>query len=250
MVLSATALNKPEIIDRALGYPYDIRDSSFTLHRGRAVAFEPMATADRRPVIAIGSNRAPQQLKRKFGDNETVPVQHGRLYDHDVVHSAHLSSYGAVPATLRHVTSTEVHVAIAWLTSMQLEIMHKTELPHGNYEYIELRNIRLETEHGETVSSAFVYQSTRGHLADADGAPFALAEVRASRRRLRAISQRQALEHARAIAAPHRELHDFIHITATNRDERHRHIEVLRRAGAAPAHWPHARTVIVGYKSS
>ena len=61
-------MNKPEIVARALGYPYDIRDSSFTLHNGNTVAFDPAATADRDPVIAVGSNRAPQQLKRKFGD--------------------------------------------------------------------------------------------------------------------------------------------------------------------------------------
>ena len=250
MASSATALNKPEIVARALGYPYDIRDHSFTLHNGEVSAFDPAATASRHPVIAVGSNRAPQQLKRKFGGREMVPVQHAKLHDHDVVHSAHLSTYGAVPATLRHVEATTVYVGITWLTTVQLAVMHNTELPNGNYDYVQMRGIQLETEHGAALTEAFVYQSTRGHLASEDGAALALAEVSADGRQLAELSQQQALEHARRIVAPHRELHDFIHTTATDRSERRGHISILRERSAEPAHWPHVKVIAAGYESS
>ena len=243
-------MNKPEIIDRALGYPYDIRDSSFILHKGRTVGFDPAATADRHPVIAAGSNRAPQQLKRKFGDNETIPVEHARLHDHDVVHSAHLSTYGAVPATLRHVASTAVHVGITWLTSAQLDVMHLSELPNGNYDFVQLTNIRLETEQGETLAEVFSYQSRRGHLAGPADEALALAEVKADGRRLSAFTQRQALDHARCMVAADHNLHAFVHSTVADHDKRRARIRALQQSSVDPAHWPHVEIIAPGYENS
>ncbi len=230
-------MNKPEIIARALGYPYDIRDHSFTLRNGKVADFDPADTAGRHPVIAVGSNRAPQQLKRKFGDAQTIPVQHARLDEHDVVYSAHVSAYGSVPATLRHVTGTAVDVGITWLTDAQLHIMHETELPNGNYDYVLMRGIALTTE-GTTPTEAFVYQSKRGHLRSTEGTALALTTVRARQRRLPALSQTEAIEHVRAVSAPDIELAAFIHATATDQAARRRHIRTVQQTSLSPAHWP------------
>ncbi len=215
-------------------------------------AFDPSATTGRHPVLAVGSNRAPQQLARKFSNTHeaTLPVQSSWLWEHDVVYSAHLSTYGAVPAALRHVAGTLVQVAVTWLTDEQLAAMHKTELPNGNYDYVQMSGIRLETEHGETLTTAHAYLSRRGHLAADDGQAMALAEIDASGRRLRALTQRQALDHVRTAVAPHQDLDDFVHNAVTNGGERRRHTDILQRNSAAPANWPSTETIAPGYEKS
>ena len=209
-------------------------------------AFDPISTAGRHPVLAVGSNRAPQQLARKFSGKSgtTLPVQSGRLWEHDVVYSAHLSAYGAIPATLRHVPATVVQVAVTWLTDEQLTRMHETELPNGNYDYVQMKGIRLETEHGETLTTAYAYQSRRGHLAAIDSQALALAEIDASGRGLNALTQRQALDHARSALAPDEHLEAFIMATVTDHVRRRRHIGVLKELAVAPRTWPEVPIVL------
>lgn len=247
-------MNRPrtEILRRALGYPYDIRAHSFTLRQGRVEVFDAGTTAGRHPIIAVGSNRAPHQLARKFRDTPetTLPVQSGRLWQHDVVYSAHLSTYGAVPATLRHVPATVVQVAVTWLTDEQLARMHETELPNGNYDFVQMNRIRLETEQGETLTTAYAYCSSRGHLAAISGQALALSEIDASGRCLRALTQRQALDHVRTAIAPDRDLDDFVFNTVMNGVERRRYIEILQRSSTDAAHWPHTKIVAPGYEKS
>ena len=54
------------------------------------------------PILAAGSNASPQQLLRKFGDAQglAIPVVHGQIGGYSSVYSAHLTRYGALPATL------------------------------------------------------------------------------------------------------------------------------------------------------
>lgn len=58
--------------------------------------------ARRTPVLAYGANAAPERLRRKFAPYgpAVIPVLRARLHDFDIVHAAHVSSYGAIPATL------------------------------------------------------------------------------------------------------------------------------------------------------
>ena len=56
----------------------------------------------RTPVLAYGSNAAPEVLSRKLAlSDQPVLVVPARLREFDVVYSAHISPYGAVPATLQ-----------------------------------------------------------------------------------------------------------------------------------------------------
>ena len=227
------------ILARALAYPYDIPASSFTLRRGRTTRFDPAACAGRTPVLAVGSNRSPQQLRRKFGaTDEALPVQRARLWDHDAVYSAHLTTYGAVPATLRHIAGTVVDIAVTWLSQGQLDRMHETELPHGNYDYVRLDSLRVELDGGGTVTGVFAYRSRRGHLASAAGQAIALAAIAAANRKLQAMSQPAALDHARAALAPDDHLRDFVRTTVTDHAQRRRYIGVLQEQAVAPHHWP------------
>ena len=75
------------VLQRAAGYPYDITQTSFTFVDGEAAPFDPALTRGRYPVIGYGSNQSPQRLRQKYGAiHLPIPVQRGRLADHDVVH--------------------------------------------------------------------------------------------------------------------------------------------------------------------
>ncbi len=203
-------------LQRAAGYPYNITADSFTFVDGGAAPFDAALTKGRHPVIGYGSNQSPQRLRQKYGTTHApIPVQRGRLADHDVVYSAHFSSYGSLPAALRHVDGTVVSVAVNWLDDEQLAAMHPTEW--DNYHYVRLTGISLRLNEGEVLREAYAYLSFRGHVAH-EGEPIALAEVAAANRRHTALSQIEALTLMRDRLAPGVELAAFVrdHIADAN----------------------------------
>lgn len=158
----------PEIIDilkRARDYPYDSPRSSYLYTINGIEEFQANQTENRTPVLAFGSNKAPSQLKRKFGyhQDNLIPVEMARLHDFDVVFAAHVTSYGAIPAMLQHCPGVIVDIAITWLTDDQLMIMHKSELYAGNYSFAQLENLTIEREHGPSFGTAYAYIGERGH---------------------------------------------------------------------------------------
>ncbi|MHA1563781.1 MAG: hypothetical protein ACTSX7_00590 [Alphaproteobacteria bacterium] len=211
---------------RALGYPYEMPADSYTLRGDDVVTFAAEHIVGRTAVLAYGSNRAPEQLVRKFGGPDTVlPVQRAWLADHDVVYSAHLTAYGSVPAALRPHRGCRVAVAVTWLDGPQLAVMHETEVGAENYTY-EALDVVLALEGGEPLDEVFGYAGTRGHL-ESDGDAIALAEIAAQGRGLPALGQRQALILVRDRLAPEMTLEDFIEETISNRDLRRRRIAAL-----------------------
>jgi hypothetical protein len=166
-------------IARALGYPYPAPTGDFIWRDGEARAFDAGdSLVDRMPVLAVGSNRAPEQLRRKFGDNAIVPVTVARLRDHDVVYSAHIASYGSIPATLAASVGTVVTVSLTWLTPPQLHRMHETEAVGVNYDYGVAETLSIDLGNGRPVVPIGCYLGRRGALA-LNGAPVALTEVQA-----------------------------------------------------------------------
>ena len=187
--------NNPAIA-RALGYPYPAPTGDFVFRGGNVEALdENIPLTDRIPVLAVGSNRAPEQLLRKFGDNALVPVTVARLMDHDVVYSAHMASYGSIPATLAPSPGTRVAVSLTWLTPEQLERMHETEAIGVNYDYGVARNLEIETGAGRPKVPVGCYLGRRGAHAP-DGAPVALAEVEAAGRVFGSATQSEMLSRA------------------------------------------------------
>src|SRR3546814_316066 len=120
----------------AKGYPYAAPAGSYLYRDGASKPLEgsldPDLMAGRVPVIAHGSNRAPEQLHRKFGHlagaASAIPVTRTWLGDHDVVYSAHVTRYGSLSATLHRAPGTRVQVYVTWLTEAQLPRMHETEI--------------------------------------------------------------------------------------------------------------------------
>lgn len=154
----------------AKGYPYAAPAGSYLYRDGasRALsgALDPDLTAGRVPVIAHGSNRAPEQLHRKFGHLEgaasEIPVTRAWLADHDVVYSAHMTRYGSISATLHEAPGTRVQVYVTWLTEAQLPRMHETEIGAGNYGYGRMSGLDLAVEGGPRLTAAFAYLSVHG----------------------------------------------------------------------------------------
>lgn len=171
---------------RAFGYPYAAPRQSWQFHDGRVEEFDPDRRAGRTPVLAIGSNRAPEQLARKYADlpGTLIPVERVFLRDFDVVYAATLARYGAVPAMLQHVPGCRVEVMLTWLTEAQLARMHATELGAANYSFARLDQVHLETETGEVRTNAFCYVGARGAFGDDAAEAYALEAVPAEGRRL------------------------------------------------------------------
>ncbi len=197
---------------RARDYPYPLPSRSYHWRGGAVFDFDPALTAGRTPVLAVGSNQAPAQLTRKFGLDPAaeIPVQRCQLRDFDTVYSAHIASYGAVPAMLQTAPGVTVPLFVNWLSDAQLPVMHATELSSNNYHFGRLDNIHMTLEEGGgALPSVHAYISRRGHVM-VDGDAVALAVVPATGRKRPAKTTAQMLEGAHARLAPDHGLDAFI----------------------------------------
>ncbi|HCP00968.1 MAG TPA: hypothetical protein DIT35_05700 [Rhodospirillaceae bacterium] len=225
------------VLARAVGYPYDITTYSFTLIDGVAAPFDPNHRRDRRPVIGYGSNQSPIRLRQKYGtEHAPIPVQRAWLADHDVVYSAHFASYGSLPAALRHVPGTRVAVAVNWLSDVELEVMHPTEV--DNYHFARLDDLTLELDGGEAIDVAWAYLSFRGHVGE-DTTPFALTEVAAENRQLTELSQLEVLTLMRNRLAPDDALDVFVRAHIDDQEIRATRARALEAAAVPVAHAIH-----------
>ena len=184
--------------------------SAGTLLRQRGLA-APAPLSQRTPVLAYGANAAPERLQRKFTPfgPATFPVLQARLHGFDVVHAAHISSYGAVPATIAPSPGTVCDIAITWLDDRQLARMHETEFRRHTYLFGPLCNIRLEPDLLPPMETVNTYVGGYGHIAP-EGAPLALAAIPAEGRRFRTCSQTEALQAIQTMLGVPGPLDDFI----------------------------------------
>lgn len=182
-------------------YPYSIPDHSFVMLNGAAAQWTSNSDVDlsnRRPVLAVGSNQSPDQLARKFvGDHwGSIPVSRAVVHDYDAVYSPHVSAYGAIPATLHPSPGTATTLFINWLTPEQEVRMHVTEISAANYGFGTLEAVDILADRGPDLSAVYLYAGTRGAL-NREGNPIPLAEVPATDRRWRAMTQMEVQAYAR-----------------------------------------------------
>jgi hypothetical protein len=116
-------------------YPFDLPEEGYVLHAGNVCHSSSLDLDGREPVLAIGSNGAPERLLAKFGSDTTIPVTPQCITDWAIVYSAHVSRYGAVPATMHPVKGASSQVFVTWLTDDQRARMDETEGLGRNYSH-------------------------------------------------------------------------------------------------------------------
>lgn len=203
------------VLAHALGYPWERPGRSYRLSDAGVEPLEEMSPAERdeaiaehsagdegrRPLLAIGSNGAPEVLRRKFAHfpgaaDRSLLALTGRLREFDVGYAAQPAIYGSLPATLFPSPGTAVAATVLWVTPAQF-----TQLAWSELSY---RLGRLETrfevdEGGATFDEVLVFISRFGSFR-VEGEPVALAAVPAEGRTARALTQEQALDAAAALA--------------------------------------------------
>ena len=180
--------------ERASLYPYMAPEGSYLLAKGRLfqlnqrdleegnlVQAEPLLVG-RTPVLAVGSNAllsiAPQVWLRS---NRT---RHSAwLHDCDVVHTALVSYYGAIPCTAFPSLGTITELKVVWLDEDQLLHMHKTEGIGVAYDYVEMQGVEHQLE--VPVGPVFGYAARAGVLAWEDTKPAGLAAISAQARQFK-----------------------------------------------------------------
>lgn len=202
-----------EVLALALGYPWERPPGSYLLSGGRVEPLETMGLAERDraierfssarsgrlPVLAIGSNAAPEALERKFAhfpeeEDRAVLALTGRLHDFDVGVAAQPALYGAMPATLFPSAGTAACTTVLWVTPTQFTQLTWSEL---SYRLGRLRT-RFEVEDGGAGFDEILLFVSRFGALCLDGEPVALAAIPAEGRTAAALTQEQMLD---AVAA-------------------------------------------------
>lgn len=181
--------------------PFDLPDGSYLFRDGRIEPIRAVGSG-RTPVLALGANGAPSQLARKFpGRGATIPVTRAMLHDHAVVYSAHLASYGALPATLAHHPGSIAWVFVTWLDEAQLRRMHASEGVGETYDLARLPDAAVEDELMGRLGDVAGYVSRAGALLHGHQ-PIRLAEIPTIGCPLPALTQRAALRWVQRRLAP------------------------------------------------
>jgi len=185
------------ILARALTYPYATPERSYLYRDGTAAELpEDFDLRGRTPLLSYGANAAPEALALKLASRPglSLPVMRSELQDFDVVYSAHVSPYGAVPATLLESPGTVAPVFVIHPTAEQRALLAAGEL---NYDLVQIGGIPA-------------FRSKHGPLS-LDGSPMALAAVRSRDRTLPELDEPAVLERVRAQVAPELGLEEFVH---------------------------------------
>lgn len=179
-------------LERALDYPYDAPDQAYLIKNGRVLDLDPAYDfVGRVAVLSVGSNRAPVQLNRKFGDATELPVTPVRVHDCDVVHVANLAPYGAVPCSAFPCQGTHIDLNIAWLTPAQLLVMHQTESVGFAYDWVEWDLACIEHQFDGPLDRLFGYAALAGAFSDGGEGPFGLQRIIAKNRQFVTKTQLQ-----------------------------------------------------------
>lgn len=221
-------MNTAALLARVRDYPY--------LPAGEAFALGPEPPADAPEIVAYGANADPAMLAAKLGAGAAVRGRPAHLADHDVAFSAHVSPYGAIPATLVPSPGTSVAVHVLRLAPADIERLDSTE---PNYVRETLGEIAGSPAFGSHVGrlghprSMEGYRSRHGALL-LDGAPVALAAVPVAGRTLPALTQEALQERLRGYIDPGADLDEFVLAGACDPAVRARRTAWLsRRSGLA-----------------
>ena len=124
---------------------------------------------DRTPVLAIGSNACPAQLRHKmteFGIDSPVPMVKVRVTGVDIGVSAHVSRVGYVSASPVNSSGVVRELFVTWFDARQLAVVDASE---GAYDRAWLTGPEFRftsSDSGELLPGAYVYVNRYGVLRD------------------------------------------------------------------------------------
>jgi hypothetical protein len=201
-----------ELVRRALAYPYDPPAGSFVQLGDRTLPVPPgeIDVEGRRALLAYGANASPEALTRKLATlpPEPIPVLRVSLRGWDVVYSAHVTRYGAVPAAIVPSPGTVASVHLVFPNEAQMETLAATE--GQNYRLGRLADFTAELGiGGEGPAEVDAFTSVHGPLL-LDGSPVALAAIPARDRVFPAMAMPVLLDRVRAAIHPELNLTEFV----------------------------------------
>lgn len=187
--IQITALEDDE---RANDYPYEAPPHSYLMDGdsyAEVAGFTKAELEGRVAVLSVGSNRAPQQLLRKFAGKARLCVTRAVVKNCDIIHSACFSYYGAVPCSAHPCEGTDIMLNAVWLTADQLQIMHDTEAVGIAYDYCRWDEGAVEILDAPPPEAVYGYATRLGSLLDGEGHPFGLSALPAIGRQFTPLSQ-------------------------------------------------------------
>jgi hypothetical protein len=159
--------------DHPLTYPGAWPADSGLLHGDRMFPLERLVYDDRVPLLAVGSNACPGQLRHKmaeFGIDSPVPMVRSRVSGLDVGISAHVSRLGYVSASPVRSPQALRELFVIWLDRRQLDAVDASE-PHFRRAWLPAPGVRIELPDGRALTGAYAYVHRHGVLHDGAGAP-------------------------------------------------------------------------------
>ncbi|MDF3299330.1 hypothetical protein [Streptomyces tropicalis] len=165
--------------EHPLLYPGVWPEESGVLVGDRMLPLGDFPLAGRHPLLAVGSNGCPGQLRHKLAESgiaAPLPMVRSRVTGVDVGVSAHVSRMGYVSASPFRAPTTVRELFVLWLDARQLAAVDASEgvpVPTGNYERVWLpgSDVRVEPEGGRALSGVSVYVNRHGVLHSGSGAP-------------------------------------------------------------------------------
>lgn len=165
--------------DHPLLYPGVWPSDSGLLDGGRLLPLDRLVHDDRVPVLAVGSNASPGQLRHKmdeFGIDSPIPMVKAQVTGIEVGVSAHVSRMGYVSASPVDAPGRVRELFVTWLDARQLAVIDASEgVPsaNGNYgrAWLPAPDVRIELADGTALPGAFAYVNRHGVLHGGTGAP-------------------------------------------------------------------------------
>ncbi|MER6027227.1 hypothetical protein [Streptomyces sp. NPDC001851] len=165
--------------DHPLSYPGAWPADSGVLHGDRMLPLEHLVYDDRVPVLAVGSNACPGQLRHKmaeFGIGSPLPMVRTRVTGLDVGVSAHVSRLGYVSASPVRSPRCLRELFVIWPDLRQLEVIDASEgvpLRDGNFRraWLPAPDVRIELPDGSVLPGAYAYVNRHGVLHNGSAAP-------------------------------------------------------------------------------
>ncbi|WP_395572491.1 hypothetical protein [Streptomyces sp. BK79] len=165
--------------EEPLLYPGAWPRESGVLDGDRLLPLDRVTFEDRVPVLAIGSNGSPGQLRHKmteFGIDSPLPMVRARVTGLDIGVSAHVSRMGYVSASPMGAPGVVRELFVLWLDAEQLAVIDASEgvpMASGNFDraWLPAPDVRVEPADGTVLPGAYVYVNRHGVLGDGDGTP-------------------------------------------------------------------------------